>query len=92
MSRRLTDEELARINGTRWQCVMDAVTPGQVVAMVIELRQLRAQALTKEEREALEWTVSFIRTMRGSDDRQPFNVHAAKALSALSRLLGKEEG
>lgn len=52
MGERLSDEELARINGTRWTDVNRVVTPGMQVAMAVELRQRRAADLTDEEREA----------------------------------------
>lgn len=42
----LTDEELKRINSTPWPRVREVATPGMIVAMAAELRDLRALLAT----------------------------------------------
>lgn len=65
-----------------WRRAADAVP-----SMIAELRQLRAQALTKEEREALGWAKDVLANLTPLEPKH----RRLDAASALSRLLGKEE-
>lgn len=52
-----------------------------------EIRARRAQDLTSEDIASLDWCLGFIKMMRGDSDREPFNVHAERAIATLFKLL-----
>ncbi len=81
MSERLTEQQLADME--QWaSCDLNKPEGDEVCAAIAELRHLRAQALSAEEREALEFAKTYLRAGLSPISGGPL----MRAVAVLTRL------
>ena len=90
MGNRMTDKHIGYIRREAEQAGTNdkiQLSRAECIAAMDELIERRAQDLTSEDIASLDWCLGFIKMMRGGNDREPFNVHAERAIATLSKLL-----